>query len=69
MMKRIVVNIPNYSMVASLDELKPEFQYLDKNAILKSGVIGYNGKGISVIKNESDLENMHQKFWSTRDFH
>ena len=56
-------------MVASLDELKPEFQYLDKNAILKSGVIGYNGKGISVIKNESDLENMHQKFWSTRDFH
>lgn len=62
MLKRIGVNIPKYSMVASLDELKKEFHNLDQKAILKSCVNGYDGKGNFIIKNENDLENAYQIF-------
>jgi 5-(carboxyamino)imidazole ribonucleotide synthase len=62
MLKRIGVNVPEFSKVNNLDELANCFQYLDQKAILKSSFNGYDGKGNIVIKSKIELEPAYQMF-------
>ncbi|MCD4712073.1 MAG: 5-(carboxyamino)imidazole ribonucleotide synthase [Clostridiales bacterium] len=62
MLKRIGVNVPEFSEVNNLDELTNLFQYLDQKAILKSSFNGYDGKGNIVIKSKIELEPAYQMF-------
>lgn len=62
MLKRIGVNVPEFSKVNNLDELINCFQYLDQKAILKSSFNGYDGKGNIVIKSKVELEPAYQMF-------
>ena len=62
MLSKIGVNVPKFSMVNSLEELKKEFLYFGHKAILKTCTNGYDGKGNFIIKNEEDLENAYQQF-------